>query len=654
MLRSYRFDIICRVAAFLVAIAPVGAQERYREVSIPTRDGQVLAADLYSSDTTVARPTILVQTPYNKNAYRIGVSIPPEAGGRPIPWDSAHYNLVVLDWRGFHGSRDAATSGYDRGLDGYDAVAWIAAQPWSNGRVGTWGPSALGLIQFQTARHAPPHLVCAVPLVKDFKTKYTDFYYGGEYRREHVESLGALGLASPALILSRPTNDAAWAIAERNSDVAEEINVPMLLIGGWYDHYPDDVMRAFADLRTSSSAAVRLRHKLLMGPWMHERVGRVDQGILSYPNAAGAADSLALMFFDRMLRELDNGYDALPAVRYYQMGTDEWRATNDWARLIAATTTTSLHLHPYGTLETTAPVAGTASTIRYDPRDPSPTFGGARLAPFTAGVVSGPQDQREVVESRTDALTFTTAPLERDLETVGDIAVELTVSSDREDSDIAIRLCDVLPDGRSVLLTQGIHRLRFRNGLTPRDTAAMTPGALERVTVQLQTMAMTWRAGHRLRIIVTSSNYPQYERNLNVSAPLYEGDDTLVATNRLYMGDGIVARVLLRVAGTSRIGDESAERDGVAGGRESSSVTIAGLAPIPARGAVPVELSVAATTHAAIDIVDMLGRVRIVLFDGTLESGPRSLRFDADELPAGAYALRVRTPQATVVRMFTR
>jgi uncharacterized protein len=646
VLRLLRFVVVGWFAALLIAAPSVVAQVRYREVSIPTRDGRMLAADLYSTDTSDARPTLLVQTPYNKNLYRLGVNIPPEAGGRPLPWDSAHYNVVVLDWRGFYGSRDAGVTGYDRGLDGYDAVEWIAAQPWSDGKVGTWGPSALGLIQFQTARNAPPHLVCAVPLVKDFKTKYSDFYYGGEFRKEHVESLGALGLASPALILSRPTDDAAWALAERNTDIAAEIAVPMLLIGGWYDHYPDDVLRAFADLREESASAVRLRHKLLVGPWMHERVGRAEQGILSYPDAAGASDSMALLFFDHELRGLDNGYDALPPIRYYQIGNDEWRTTDDWAALVRGYETSSLHLHADGSLQAQPPAANESATIVYDPRDPSPTVGGSRLAPFGTGVLSGPQDQREQVESRGDALLFTTAPLERDLETAGDIAVELSVSSDREDTDIAIRLCDVYPDGRSVLLTQGIHRMRFRRGLMPRDTALMTPGSVERVTVRLQNIAMTWRAGHRLRIIVTSSNYPQYEVNLNSGGVLYGGPDTLVATNALRMGPGDVSRVQLHVARASGIHDDAAIG--------SSSIAITRPAPNPARGIVTFELTGALDARTSIDIVDMLGRSMLTVIDGNVVAGVQTMSFDADPLPHGAYAIRVRSGAATSMRLFVR
>jgi len=290
---------ILRTILFLtIMVSPARSQKRvnYHHIAIPTRDNKTLAADLYAPDTTKALPVILIQTPYNKNYYRTRVGVP-EAGGSSFPYDSLHYNYVVLDWRGRFGSKDAEVPGYDRGLDGYDAVEWIARQKWSNGKIGTWGGSALGQIQFQTSRQRPPHLICSVPLIKDFKTKYSDYYYGGVFRKEHVESLAKLGFLSVQTILDHPTNDLVWRTVERNSDYPDEIAVPMLLISGWFDHFPDDVIRAFYDLRAKSATAVRPQHKLLFGPWLHTEVGKAQQGQLTYSNAVGVPDSIALRFF---------------------------------------------------------------------------------------------------------------------------------------------------------------------------------------------------------------------------------------------------------------------------------------------------------------------------------------------------------------------
>jgi putative CocE/NonD family hydrolase len=201
---------------FLILCISQGTARIYYPITIPMRDGKSLAADLYTSDSNMAKPVILVQTPYNKDLYRLAINLPPQAGGT-FPYDSLHYNYVILDWRGFYGSKSATVAGYDRGLDGYDAVEWIAAQRWCDGKVGTWGGSALGAIQFMTAKPHPPHLVGCVPLIKDYKTTYGDFYYGGDYRREHVTTLQALGLTDTTLILAHPTNDLLWQATERLS-----------------------------------------------------------------------------------------------------------------------------------------------------------------------------------------------------------------------------------------------------------------------------------------------------------------------------------------------------------------------------------------------------------------------------------------------------
>ncbi|HEY6172592.1 MAG TPA: CocE/NonD family hydrolase, partial [Candidatus Kapabacteria bacterium] len=160
---------------FLLAVtANAQSAKTYVPMAIPVRDGATLASDLYTMDSTVAKPVILIQTPYNKALYRIAVNLP-QAGGS-LPFDSVHYNYVTVDWRGFYASTAAAKAGYDRGLDGYDIIEWIATQKWSNGKVGTWGGSALGMIQFQTAKHRPPHHICAVPFIIDYKTTYEKYF----------------------------------------------------------------------------------------------------------------------------------------------------------------------------------------------------------------------------------------------------------------------------------------------------------------------------------------------------------------------------------------------------------------------------------------------------------------------------------------------
>jgi len=178
-----RQTLIIRILLLVAALTATNgwAQPRFVSFGIPVRDGKTLAADLFSIDTSIARPLIVIQTPYNKFFLRYTLGAP-EATGTVLLFDSVHYNYLTVDWRGFYASSSAGSPGYDRGLDGYDIIEWAAEQRWCNGRVGTWGVSALGLIQFETMKHRPPHHVCAMPMMKDYKTKYTDFFPGGGYR----------------------------------------------------------------------------------------------------------------------------------------------------------------------------------------------------------------------------------------------------------------------------------------------------------------------------------------------------------------------------------------------------------------------------------------------------------------------------------------
>lgn len=632
-LNSYGHSMRYIYARFLLLVflllPSLAFAQRYRAIPIPTRDGKTLAADLYTTDTTLRRPTILIQTPYNKNRYRTAVDL--GLSGGALPYDSVNYNYVILDWRGFYGSTSAAVAGYDRGLDGYDAVEWIAAQNWSDGKVGTWGGSALGAIQFMTARHHPPHLVCAVPMLKDFKTKYTDNYYGGVFRREHVETVGGLGLTNVDLVLEHPTNDATWQFVERGSDDAEEFSAPMLLISGWHDHYPDDILRAFSDLRARSDASAREHHRLIMGPWLHGEVDLEQQGELSFPNGVGVANDAALRFFDFWLRNANNTWRSQPVMVYYQMGENQWRATDAWENVASLVDT--LYLASGGLLSTVAPTTGGADSFRYDPRDPSPAVGGSRFY-FPGSVLpssQGPKDQRPLVESRSDLRIYTTPELTAPLVIAGAVRVELRISSDRYDTDVSVRLCDVYPDGRSMLITQGIRRLRFRGGYRPGDTMALTPGEIVQVPVDLQNTAITLLPGHRLRIDVASSCWPHFDLNPNTGGPLYEeGGDTLIATNTIHWGGANLSRLLIPVGeGPSGVIDRTE------GGDVSMSVR-----PNPLSASGLIRLVSPRSGPFYLDLLTLAGESTGIRMEGEVDSGERIIAIDPVGLSAGAYLLR--------------
>jgi hypothetical protein len=494
--------------------------------SIPMRDGKKLAADVYlPNGGAVQRPTILIQTPYNRLLYRWGLPL-----GIGIQINQCNYNIVILDWRGFFGSAQAAVTQPNRGYDGYDAVEWIATQSWSDGNVGTWGPSALGRVQYLTAKEDPPHLKCIVPVVASPYYKYGEYYPGGVLRTEYVQQLDQLGFGIGLLVYPHPFYDIVWQYSESNSSYPQSIKIPCLMVGGWYDHNINEMVDFFAALQTSSPVTVRNKHKFLIGPWVHgghstAYVGSSQQGELDYPLAAGWGDSLAMMFFDFYLRNISNNWDANQPVMYYSMGEHVWAQSASWPP--AAMMNVVFKVTGSDAL-TTGTVNGTVVyDFPYDPADPSPTHGGATLR---NDLLQGPYDQTLVVESRTDALVLTSEVFASPVYIQGKPLVHLNIRSSTKDTDFAVRLCDVYPDGRSMLLSDGIKRCRFIGGYTVNDTASLVPGSDYVLEVELSHLAQVFMPGHRLRLIITGSNYPRYDNNLNNGLTMYAAGDTVAAT----------------------------------------------------------------------------------------------------------------------------
>ncbi len=522
-----------KLLAISLSVYTLKAQNHWYVDSIQTRDGKKLAADIYLPDTTGGQvfPTILIQTPYNRLLYRINLPLGFGTQTQQMP-----YAFVVIDWRCFYGSLSACTTGVDRGKDGYDVVEWIASQTWSDGKIGTWGPSALGRIQYLTAKEKPPHLVCAVPLVAGPQYNYQEYYPGGVFRKEYVETLDALGFGLSATILAHQVFDVFWQYSENSTFYPSSIEVPMLMIGGWYDHNIDVMQDFFKGLKQSAPLSVRSKHKLLFGPWAHggfgtAQVGTGQQGQLFYPNAAKWSDSLALMFFDHYLRGIPNGWDTLSDYIYYQMGEDNWLFTSVYPP--QDTVYRHFYFQTDGFMSENLPTDSNAVlNYNYNPRDPSPTVGGATL---TQSLGQGPYDQAPVVESRNDILVFTTAVLQQDVVVKGKAKVYLKVASDRPDTDFTVRLTDVYPDGRSMLLLEGVRRMRFRNGYTAADTLLMTSGTVYEAFIELPYTAHTFLQGHKMRVDIASANYPRFAMNLNNGGAMYVAGDTLTAENSIYV-----------------------------------------------------------------------------------------------------------------------
>ncbi len=236
---------------------------------------------------------------------------------------------MVTDWRGFFASAAAAVPGYDRGLDDYDTVEWIARQPWCDGHVGTWGVSALGVIQFQTAAQRPPHLVACVPIVGHDHDSYGLYYPGGVYAR-NKNGFVAGHFGGGDIVKAHPLEDGVWDALAAGGVQPGEIDVPMLHISGWYDHETDISLAVAAAVQTGGGPSARGSQKVLIGPWSHSDIGKLQQGELTYPAAEGESSLRAKEFFDFYLRGAANGYGARATFRYFRINDNAWVDAAAW------------------------------------------------------------------------------------------------------------------------------------------------------------------------------------------------------------------------------------------------------------------------------------------------------------------------------------
>jgi predicted acyl esterase len=495
----------------------------FNEISIPMRDGEVLSADVYIPAGADSCEVILIQTPYNKNLFSLGMPL-----GIGVNLDSQPYAFVIVDWRGFYGSSGANTSNFERGEDGYDIIDWIVQQPWHLNNVGTWGPSALGSVQYLTAREQHPNHTCAVPLVAHPEQSYESYYYGGCLEEARLNQLDALGYGLSPVVLANPYFNSIWQFSANNTWYPQDIYIPTLQIGGWYDHNITRMMDWYEATRNSALQVVQDEQWLLVGPWVHggtgiANVGTAAQGELTYPNAEFVSNDMALDFFDFYLLNTTNGWDATDKITYYNMGDDTWQTSNNTT--INLPMNDVLYLNDFGIMSTEEPIFGSTSFIS-DPNSPTPTIGGATLS---TALDQGPYDQVSL-DGRDDVVTFESGILYADASISGQVEAHLRISSSQPDCDIVVRLVDVHPDGRSMLINDGIQRARFRNGYSQGDEEFMNSGLPYSIEVKLPFTNYTWKAGHRIKIYISGSSSTRWNVNLQDGGPMYQPGIGNVAT----------------------------------------------------------------------------------------------------------------------------
>ncbi|MFT4644379.1 MAG: putative acyl esterase [Planctomycetota bacterium] len=528
----------------LLGVIQLFAQPEYTEIQIPMRDGQSLAADIYLPDSlNMPFPIIFIQTPYNKNLYRFNLPL-------GIGWNqsASNYAIVVMDWRCHFASLGACVLNPERGEDGYDAVEWMATQTWSDGKIGTYGPSALGNIQYMTAKEKPPHLVCMAPEVASPQNLYQNYYPGGAAKYEYIHQLGAL-FGVEQLYAAHPYFDATWQFIENATFYPQDIEVPTLILGGWYDINTDDNIRMFEGIASQSTAANDL--KMLLGPWAHGGssfaggFGDPIQGELQYANADYNNRVEALNFFDYHLRNVDNNWDEKGKITYFQMGADEWQTTEVWPPNNAGEV--NLFLNESHLLTFEEPISESLSnSYLYNPLDPQPTIGGQNLS-----LDQGPFDQRDSVENRADNLVFFTEVLTQDLEIKGKIKAKIYVSTDKLDTDFVLTLTDVYEEGRSMKICEQVQRMRFLNGYEQVAIQLLTPGNVYEVDLEFQNTAITIKEGHQLRLIISSSSYPKFNRNMNNGLEMYPNNNldtiysTQIAENKVHFDKNNLSKLVL-------------------------------------------------------------------------------------------------------------
>ena len=537
------------------------------ETNLPAtmRDGAVLYADLYRPDGPGPFPTVLQRTPYDKSG--------PLATGMLDPLKVAQngFALVIQDTRGRFTSEGEFYCFLDDIEDGYDTVEWAASQPWSNGRIGMVGASYVGATQWLAATTRPPHLVTLVPNVT--ASNYHDgwTYQGGAFELAFNVSwtLNQLTLANfstqskakgipqdrqtgllkavdgmtdayqslplkdlPHLKdglapyyydwLAHPDFDDYWkklCIEDQHSN----ITTPALHIGGWYDIFLGGTIRNFLGMRKSGATEdARRGQKLIIGPWEHSAkggsmVGSHYFGVAADANALGL-DDLHLRWYDYWLNGVDNGILSEPPVKIFVMGDDVWRDEEDWPLARAQDTRFFLHSggkansrHGDGSLGVEGPGDEPADVFLYNPADPVPTVGGALCCnPYFAA--NGAFDQNDI-ESRADVLVYSTPPLEREVEVTGPVTVTLWAATSATDTDFTAKLVDVCEDGCARNLTDGIIRARYRNSMShPEPVESGTPVCY---TIDLWATSNVFKAGHRIRLEISSSNFPRFDRNTN-------------------------------------------------------------------------------------------------------------------------------------------
>ena len=624
--------------ALLLLFLPAILLAEKTTVMVPMRDGVLLSTDIYAPDDTLPHPVILYRTPYNKAHDRFDDST-------VQMWLSQGYVFVDQDCRGRFASQGVDSTFFTDGWgvlqDGYDTIDWIVHQSWSNGKVGMLGGSARGITTYWAVGAAHPALKCAIAIVAP-----SDFYHqvvfpGGEFRKSLIENwIHAQG--SDYMIDffgSHRFYDSLWDVMNLHTR-SHIVTAPIIHMGGWYDCFSEGPVAEFNDLRHQPQAGPQF---LIMGPWTHMKTASGDPvGELHYPKSAFTGILFLTNWLDYWLKGKQNGVLSQSRVQYYLMGdpnrTDEigcqWMYGNEWPnpdRIPSA-----FFLGKNGVLSQAIHLQKDSLSYDFDPRHPVPTVGGNNLT-----IPAGPRDQR-LVTNRSDVLLFKTDELAQPLWLEGYVKAKLYVASNRKDTDFTVKLIDVYPDGRQMLVTDAIARARFRHGDRESDMAFLTPGRVDSVEIKLPPTAIVFNSGHRLMVAVSSSNYPRFDVNTNTGGPLWNDPDTLIAHNTIFMGTQAPSRVILPIVPVPTVVAENSTQPLTFKLRQNF--------PNPFNPTTEIEFSVPRAVPVEIVIFDALGRKIQTLTRRRYVAGTYRVEWNGrdaagNSMPSGVYFYRMKAGQ---------
>jgi len=512
---------------------------------IPMRDGIRLSAYLYTPEGTGPWPVIFEQryASLRSKGTRLNAAKLAEAG----------FVVALVNFRGTHLS-EGTWVGY-RALqwgklqDGYDICEWLAGQNWSTGKIGTFGGSQAGFAQNYLAVTQPPHLICQYMTDTGLSLFQEGYRIGGITRPERFKSMDAICRHpedNHRLMVEwfqHPDYDDYWQ-AEDCTRHFDKMNVPCFTIGSWYDFMNQGSIGSFQGRQTRGGERSRGHQHLVIGPWLHGGSKGNRVGEIVYPeNAVWPLHDHMVRWFSHYLRGEDNGVEAEPPVRYYVMGAvgeseapgNEWRTADNFP---PRSTTTAFYLHEKGGLSRSAPEGQDGSTSYLsDPHNPMKIPGRA---------FPGAADARKF-EQQTEVRTFTTEPLKAPMEWTGRVFAELYISSTAPDTDFLVRISDVYPDGRSILIVDYPWRARYREGFD--HEVLLTPGQATQMRFPIGWMSQIFNQGHRIRVTIASTGAPLLEPNPQNGKPLTIEfpEDATSAVNTIYHNKTRASRIIAPV-----------------------------------------------------------------------------------------------------------